>query len=99
MPIILHKTHPVNVPRSDGSVTQGFLQGYVKGRKDQVFIAWVDEQGCNVGKVVPVNEFVKLNSKYAFLLPQPGVITIAFSSEQIEAFKQYSDCPEFLKKL
>jgi hypothetical protein len=99
MPFVLNTTRPINVKRSDGRITRGFLQGSVKGRKDQVFIAWVDEQGCNVGKVVPINEFVEFNSTYAFLLPQPEVITITFSPEQIEAFKQCSDCPEFFKEL
>lgn len=95
----LNTEHPVNVKRTDGRITRGYYQDQIKGGGDCVVIAWKDEQGCDVGKIVNVKEFVELNSKYAYLLPvvQPNTITFTFSPEQVEAFQKCSDCPECFK--
>lgn len=95
MTFVLNTEHPVNVKRTDGRVTQGYFQGPVKGRKDLVMVAWKDDQGCDVGKIVDVKEFVELNSKYVYLLPvvQSNMVTYTFSPEQVEAFQQCTDCP------
>lgn len=97
----LNTNYPVNVKRSDGRITQGYFQDQIKGSKDIVVVAWKDEHGCDVGKIVDVKEFVELNSKYAYLLPEPhrDAITFTFSPEQVEAFQQCNDCPPCFKNL
>lgn len=97
MPFVLNTMHPVNIRRSNGPPTHGFFQGRVKGRYDRVVVAWTDEQGCDVGKIVLIKEFVELNPQYAYLLPQPAVIPFTFSQEQVTAFQQCTDCPECFK--
>jgi hypothetical protein len=91
----LKKTNPVKVPRSDGTTTQGFLQGR---NKSIVYVVWEDS-GRVVGKDVPINQFVELNPEYRHFLPVIGsnVITFEFSPEQIEAFQNCLDCPECFK--
>jgi hypothetical protein len=95
MYFVLNTNNRVNIKRSNGHITPGYLQGQVKGRKDLVMVAWKDEQGRDVGKFVDVKEFVELNSTYAYLLPvvQPNTVTFTFSQEQVEAFQKCADCP------
>ena len=90
-----NKTNHVNVPRSDGTTTPGFLQGRYK---NSVYVVWEDS-GRVVGKNVPINQFVDLNPEYRHFLPVTGsnVITFEFSPEQIEAFRNCHDCPECFK--
>jgi hypothetical protein len=86
--------------RSGGYITQGYFQPQIKG-KDIVVIAWKDKQGNDVGKIVPVKEFVELNSKYAYLLPvvQSNTVNFTFSQEQVKAFKECPDCPNCIREL
>ena len=99
MDFVLNTKYPVYVKRSNGRITLGYFQDQIKGSKDSVVVAWTDEKGNDVGKIVPVKEFVELNSKYAYLLPQPVVIPFTFSPEQVEAFQQCKKCPSCFKNL
>ena len=90
----------VNIPRTNGSITQGYYRGLYARKPTYVVLTW-DENGIDTEKMVPIIKFVELNPEYAYLLPQPQPqqIIFEFSQAQVEAFKQCSDCPQCIQKL
>ena len=86
----------VNIPRTNGSITQGYYRGLYARKPTYVVLTW-DENGIDTEKMVPIIKFVELNPQYAYLLPQSTVIPFTFSQEQIDAFQQCTDCPPCFK--